>query len=265
MGDKIYVYTNKGEVVCDTTVLSATQQNLVDQPFELEGRACKYSTYTVTVNTSDINWNALYVNGDKSQSRYDLSDNDYNPKNKVFVDNMSQNSSGGIFDNVLVRNTRSRGFLIKNDGAVIKNCTFQNIAQTAVKLSNELIWGESSVPRNTQILNCLFDHVGYDNKNYDVDYNAPIAIEIEQNGSGKNCNNIIIDGCKFINNEQRYAIHAQNAQGITISNCDFGNVTGGYSGYAISLENVKDVNIYGNEYNNNTPTTEKNVQNVTKD
>jgi hypothetical protein len=256
MGDKIYVYTNEGEIVCDTTVLSATQKNLSEQTCTVEGRQCTYSTYVVTVRTQDINWNALYSDGaGKTQSRYDLSDNDYNPTNKVFVDNMSQNSSGGIFDNVLVRNTRSRGFLIKNDGAVIKNCTFQNIAQTAVKLSNEIIWGESSVPRNTQILNCLFDHVGYDNKNYDVYYNAPIAVKIEVNGdefneNGMCCNNIIIDGCKFTNNEQKYAISIMNAQQVTVKDCTFDdNTAEKHDGVAVWIKNAMNIDISNNVYN----------------
>jgi hypothetical protein len=208
------------------------------------------------VKSSDINWDALYSDGaGKSQPRYNLSDNSYKMDNKVFVDNMSQNSAGGIFDNVLVRNTRSRGFLIKNDGAVIKNCTFQNIAQTAVKLSNEIIWGESSVPRNTQILNCLFDHVGYDNKNYDVYYNAPIAVKIEVNGdefneNGMCCNNIIIDGCKFTNNEQKYAISIMNAQQVTVKDCTFDdNTAEKHDGVAVWIKNAMNIDISNNVYN----------------
>ena len=265
IGQTVYIYNSEGVVLCDGPAISTSSQGKIET-CTVEGRECSYQLYTVTVAESSIkNWNALnHADG----TPYDLNDNHYLKNEKIMVDNLGQNCADFTFDNVLIQNVRSRGILVKTTGVTIKNCTFRNLAQTAVKLSNEVYWGESTVPRETRIIDCLFDNVGYDGKHYDHVYNAPISVYIELGGeffneNGMCCRDIIIDGCKFINNDQRYAIHVQNAQEITIRNCDFGNVTGGLSGYAISLDKAMNVSIYGNTYNNNTPIKATETKNVT--
>jgi hypothetical protein len=144
----------------------------------------------------------------------------------------------------------------------------RNLAQTALKLSNELFWGESTVPRKANIYGCLFDNVGYYGKYYSDDDCAPLSVYIELGGeffneNGMCCRDILVDRCKFVNNGHRTAIHVQNAQGITIRNCDFGSITSGFEGCAISLDKVMNVSVYDNIYHNNVPLKAKSVKNVT--
>jgi hypothetical protein len=205
-GQRVYVYTNEGEVVCDTEALTPTAGGDVLIGYELRGRDCAYRPHTVTVAADAINWNALYFDGAaKQKPRYDLSDFDYVMDNKVLVDNLSRNSTGFVFENVLIQNERARGILVKAVDAKIDHCTFRNIAGTGVKISNEVIWGESTVAKNTSITGCLFDHVGYDGRNYTATYNAPISVYNEIGGNAFNengllCSDIRIDKCKFTNN-----------------------------------------------------------------
>ena len=211
------------------------------------------------VDADSVNWDALYDKDGKP--RYDLSDNHYRSENKVFVDNLSQNSAGFVFDNVLIQYVRSRGVLIKTVDATVKHCTFRDIASTAIKLSSELTWGESTVPRDATIYKCLFDHVGYDTHDFDEKVNAAISIFNEIgadkfNENGMCCKNVTIDGCKFTNNEQKYAIHIQNAQNVTITNCTFDPLYDEISapgreqkGVAISLNKTMNINVENNTYN----------------
>jgi hypothetical protein len=252
VGETVYVYTNEGEIVCETAVKEVGSKSGAATTFQLYGRTCAYYTYSVKVDTDAINWSALY--NEDGTARYDLSDNDCSAKNKVLVDNLSHNSANAVFDNVLVRYVRSRGFLIKTTGVTIKHCTFRDIAGTAIKFSSELTWGESTVPKDALVYKCLFDHVGYDEHNYNNKVNAGISIHNEVGGdkfnaNGMNCKNIVIDGCKFTNNENRYAIHIQNAQGITIQNCTFDDNTSDYQGVAVTLSKTLNIKIENNTYN----------------
>jgi hypothetical protein len=260
-GQRVYIYTNEGEIVCDTAALTSASQTGTLQSCVVEGRNCAYQCYVVTVSSDAINWDALYLDGEgQTQPRYDLSDNHFDAKEKVYVDNLSQNSAGFVFDNVLFQRIRSRGILIKTVDAQIKYCTFRDIAATGVKLSSELTWGESTVPRDALIYKCLFDHVGYDRHDFDETVNAPISIYNEIgadkfNENGMCCKNVVIDGCKFVNNEQRYAIHIQNAQNVTIQNCDFGPINDKISqkgqeqkGVAISLNKTMNIKVENNTY-----------------
>ena len=116
VGDRVYVYTAAGQLVCDTEALSATVS--AGTAINVNTNVV-YEKYTVKVATEDVNFSAL--------TGYDLSDDDHVDANKVLVDNMSKASNGFIFDNVMVRNIRSRGLLIKASDAKIVNCSFYNI------------------------------------------------------------------------------------------------------------------------------------------
>jgi hypothetical protein len=169
------------------------------------------------------------------------------------------NSAGFTFDNVLIQRTRSRGILVKTVDATIKNCTFRDHGMTAVLLSVETTWGESTVPSNVLIQSCLFDNTGCI-QGYEANMTqAPIAIEGLGNLSGSvevskdtlPCRNVQIIGNKFINTNNNYCITMSAAQNITIR----GNVftaraedTAKSFGRAVYINGCMGITISGNHY-----------------
>lgn len=150
--------------------------------------------------------------------------------------------------------TSARGILVKAVDARIDHCTFRNIACTGVKISNEVIWGESTVAKNTSITGCLFDHVGYDRRDYQATYNAPISVYNEIGGEAFNekgmlCKDIRVDKCKFTNNENKYAIYVWNAKDISITNCVFDENASDEQGVAVCVNQAMNIKVEGNTYN----------------
>jgi hypothetical protein len=240
-GQRVYVYTSSGQLVCDTEALTDT----ID---EGTGIAQEYGTefklYSVKVKTDAVNFKAL--------EGYDLSKNtpEDGPGEKVMVDNMSRASNGFIFDNTVVRNIRSRGLLVKASEARIENCTLENIGMSCIAILYEIFWGESGVTENTVIRNNLFDHTGFfDN----VKYFAPISIH----GLGSSVDedyllykNIVLEGNVVKNRTTDYAVYVNSAKGIKIIGNDLGreNDLGNAYEHDIYIEGAMNVEISGNKY-----------------
>ncbi|MBE6646453.1 MAG: hypothetical protein E7611_02280 [Ruminococcaceae bacterium] len=213
-----------------------------------------YST-TITeikVKTEDVNFDAF--------EGYDLTDNEYLMDDKILLDNLSANSIGFTFDNVLIQNKTSRGILCKTHDVSIKNCTFRGFSSTGVLLSVETSWGESTVPRNVNITGCLFDDTG---RNFNTESNLTNAcIAIQGLGANKAtslevkdetlpCKDIQIIGNKFINTNNNYAISISAAQDIVILNNVFEarpEDTERRYGKAIYINGAMDLEIGGNTY-----------------
>ncbi len=200
----------------------------------------KTEIHKVTVLTRDINFNAM--NG------YDVTDNDLFMDQKIICDNVSLNSSGFTFDNVLMQNYFARGILMKTTDAIIKNCTIRNTGNAGVMMLVETNWGESTVARNITIEGCLFDNVGCGSGLASTLISNPIAI----NGLGVPsidlgpvaednlpCKNIKIIGNKFINTNQYYIITVQAAKDVVISNNIFEGMTSEDSESGERVENTR--------------------------
>ncbi len=247
-GDRVLIYTGTGVTFCDTKALTS-EVAVEDYDFIIspEGKTPRHYYDTVkkfTVATDALNMAAI--------EGFDLSDNHYDMKNKVLVDNLSRNSAGFKFDNVLVRNTRSRGILVKTVGATIENCTFQNLGHTGVLLSVEFVWGESSVSQDVSVTNCLFDNVGFINKGFANKTLAPVAIKgLSSTVSEESLlyKNILIEGNKFINNKNNYAVTVNSAQNVKIRNNVFEESVGESEGHprmVIDVETAMNVEISDN-------------------
>ena len=249
-GDRVLIYTGTGITFCDTRALSDAE---IVEDYEFDITPPDYPTRhyfdTVkkfTVATSDLNMDAI--------EGFDLSDNHYDVKNKVLVDNLSRNSAGFKFDNVMVRNTRSRGILVKTVDADVQNCTFQNLGHTGVLLSVEFVWGESSVSQNVNISKCLFDNVGFINRNFSNKTISPVAIKgLSSTVAEKSLlyKNIIIDGNKFINNQNDHTVTVNSAQNVRISNNVFDEPLKNRDGHpkkVIDVETSMNVEISNNTY-----------------
>lgn len=272
-GDKIFVYASNGKILCDTVALTAAERvgdqkyHMMTVNYTLDGKPVElvYSCYlySVKVRSDSIEW-VIDEDGNETDQAvalegYNLNDNSYKMDHKVLVDNISLNSAGFTFDNVLVQNTRSRGILVKTRDATVKHCTFRDLAMTGVLLSVETSWGESSVPQNVLVEGCLFDGTGSSFGSEATMKYAPIAIEglgelssqITVSESTVPCKNITIIGNKFTNNTNNYCITASAAQGITIRDNVFDPREGDTAkkfGKAIYINGCLNIDISGNTY-----------------
>ncbi|MBE6646458.1 MAG: hypothetical protein E7611_02305 [Ruminococcaceae bacterium] len=215
-GDRVFMYNSNGQRVCDTPALSDAhliEESVVSVSDDKMTRDVKIKLYEMAVATEALNLACL--------DGYDLNDDHYRMDNKVLVDNLSRNSVGYIYDNVTIKNTRSRGILFKTMNVTAQNCTFKNLAHTGCLLSVEYVWGESTVGCDAAIKNCIFDNVGYIN-NYD--YYLPLS-PISIVGFSKTVSedtllykNILIEGNRFKNNTHDYQINVNSAENVRIIN-----------------------------------------------
>ena len=211
IGERVYVYTSAGQLVCDTEALTPSVQG----PSGINQITnATYNTFTVDVATEDVNFAAL--------AGYDLSDDNCVDTHKVLVDNMSKASNGFIFDNTVVRNIRSRGLLIKASEGKIINCTFENVGMSCVAVLYEIYWGESGVSENLEIARNYINHSGYFQ---DQDIYSPIAIQ----GLGSRVDedyllykNINITDNVIRNRTTQYAVYVNSARDVNILRNDFG-------------------------------------------
>ncbi len=249
MGDHIFIYASNGKTVCDTHTLSPTKEigavefNITEPPHTKDYVA---KIYEVTVPTSDVNFSAI--------EGYDLSDNHYNPENKAFVDNLDRNSANYTFDNVKMQNARSRCALLKTSGVTIKNCTFRNMLHTGILFSAEPDWGESSVPKDTLIEKCIFDHTGYRNHDFKTRRWSPITVmgmSGDVNDESLVYKNITIRGNRFVNTTHETFAYINAAQKIIIEGNSFERVDGQeFDDNALVLEadTVMDIILRDNHY-----------------
>ncbi len=221
-----------------------------------DGSGAHLIKYTTYIQEVEVDASLLDVSAFEG---YDFTDNDYHMGQKILFDNLSMNSAGFVFDNVLIQNTRSRGILVKTVDATIKNCTFRDHGMTAVLLSVETTWGESTVPQNILIQSCLFDNTGcLEGKEANMTQ-APIAIQglgnlsnsVELTKETLPCKNVQIIGNKFINTNNNYCITMSAAQNITIRDNVFTarpEDTARKFGRAIYINGCMGINISGNHY-----------------
>ncbi len=260
-GDEIFIYGNNGKIFCDTTTVSdQTVYNskyvMLDEDYTAGGHTIHWTwtcpLYAVKVNTADINMSAL--------SGINYKKNGPEVENKVFVDNMSRNSEGFTFDNCMVRHNRGR-VLPKTRNVTIKNCSFVDTSYAGIVLSSEISWGESSIPSNITIQNCLFDGTS---KTFNMQTNtkyAAIAVEgLGATGSTATVSkdtlpamNINIIGNVFRNVRNNYFITVSAAQGVTIKDNTFetGSVTSEnmkVNTKAILINGCMNVDISGNNF-----------------
>ncbi len=201
--------------------------------------------YAVKIKAEKVNMDAL--------EGYDLVSNDYHSSTQVFFHNVSKNCASFTFDNTVIQSHRSRGLLIKAPNITVKNCTFRDLQRHALVLGCENVWGESSVPSNINIKNCLFDNVCDYPDQYDAVDN--VAINIHGLGELKNditlldnfaCNNINISHNKFINNKGKHLIYASGASNVNITENIFEEREG--DGKIIYINGCTDLTMQGNTY-----------------
>ena len=250
-GEKIYIYTAGGDLVCDSTVLGKIQSSGYAVTDLVGSVTYTLNIYEVKVDLDDCNFDVL--------AKYDLSNNHYNMDQKVLVDNISRNSTGGHYDNVLVQNIRSRGFLVKSNDITIEHCTFRNLAMTSVLMCIEPIWGESTVARNVIVRNTLFDTTGFRSDSFDKDpLLAPIAIQTlntygNHSADALRAENIVIEGNEFRNYGHSYGIYVNGAKDVHILNNVFDPRDSADANQKfVNIVTAADIEISGNQYKNSS-------------
>ena len=256
-GDRVFIYTSNGQLVCDSPALSPTVSYPSIKSTHPDFPDREITRYAVTVSADAINKNAL--------KEFDLTDDSHLPTQKVLIDNMSLSSNGFHFENTVIRDVRSNGMRIKASNGVVKNCTFRNFPATAMAIIYELRWGESGISENIKIENNIIDNTGFSNiapslDDLTVDYcKCPITIMGLGDGSLDPdyllYKNILISGNKFINrclDNYNYAIYARAVCGLTLKNNDFGT-SADENGVdkvcnALYLSGAVDVEVSDNKY-----------------
>ena len=248
-GDRVYVYTSAGQLVCDSVALEAdVDYGTIPSTFDgIPPR--EVQRYAVKVKTEDVNQNAL--------AGFDLTDDNFRETHKVLVDNMSRSSNGFFFDNTMVQNVRSRGLLIKASDGRIQNCTFRNIAKVAVAVIYEIYWGESGVSEDVVIEKNLIDNTSFSPSGSSYKH-IPIAI-MGMGGKSVEADflpykRIDIIGNKFVNRNiswSPYAVYIQAACDVRLLNNDFGGFDGeNEDAYckALLLSGAVNIELSGNTY-----------------
>ena len=265
MGDKIFIYTHHGHIICDTVTVDKFSVAENDPAGAVDPKDTVYTdgsktcyvyptVFKVKVATKDINWSEIIDS--EGNIRYAVNDNSYTPENIVYVDNITQSAGGYTVDNMVVRDSHSRGFLIKSRDIEIKHCTFNRVSLSGILMRPEMHWGESSFATNVSIEQCLFDSVGFIHNGINDREQACIRIQGTSDIASEQTlpiRNISITGCKFTNNEQRYAILLNSAQSVCIKNNVFDKTVktqlADMDGTAVFIDTCMNVEISGNKYN----------------
>ena len=224
--------------------------------------------YAVKVSMSKVNPDAL--------AGYSLIDDNPAPTHKVLVENLSRSSANALFDNCLIQNGHTNGLRLKAPGGVIKNCTFRNIAKTAVSLVYDIWWGESGVPQDITIANNIIDRTGYAPNAIAIDdekFNGSIVYKYTPicimglGGKSLEADNLLFSDIRILNNKfvnrvldhYNYAIYARAASNLTIKGNDFGTAEDedGLFKYAgvLYLNGAANVDLSGNTYSPWIPAT----------
>lgn len=200
-GDTLALYTSAGKLLCETPVLRDSVDNGND-------------TYTLYIDPAALSPEDI--------EGFDLSNTCVSAL-QILVDNRSRNCNGMVYDNILVTNIRSRGFLIKNSDVVVKNCSFINIGMGAIAINMELEWSESGVTENVTIKDNYFENTGYYTN---LVYYSPITVysfAAQSDPSYLVYRDMLIEGNVIRDRATTHAIFLCGVQNAIVRNNDFGN------------------------------------------
>lgn len=256
-GDRVFVFTAGGQLVCDAPALSDAEDHAPIAASNCEGVTPKeIKRFAVKVAADAVNYAAL--------EGYDLTSDFYEPDGKVLVDNMSRASYGFRMENTLVHNCHTNGIRAKASGGVITNCTFRNVAKTAVAMIFEIWWGESGVAEDVTFASNLVDNTGFAPDAPPLDYPyanyryCPVTI-MGLGGKSMDADHLLykrirVENNKFVNRNLKHyncAIFARAACGLSVKGNNFGslpNETDEKFCGVLYLNATVDVELSGNTY-----------------
>ena len=237
-GDRVYVYTSVGKLICDTPALSASREA---EPYK---NSFGKDIFIYEVEVAKDAFDAAACDA------YDM-ESDVAGAPKILIDNMSRASNGFVFDNMLIRYVRSRGLLIKASNGIARNCSFYKCGKGCMSILFEIQWGESGVSEHLDIRNNYFEGTGYiDN----LPAYSPIAVE----GLGTQASDeyllyhdLVFEGNVVRNRGGTYAVYLNSARQVKLLNNDFGTRAGETEDNpqpSVYINCAKDVELSGNTY-----------------
>ena len=237
-GERVYIYTSVGKLICDTPALTASREAT---PYK-NGYDKDIFIYEVEVAKDAFDAAAC--------DSYEM-ESDVAGAPKILIDNMSRASNGFVFDNMLIRYVRSRGLLIKASNGIARNCSFYKCGKGCMSILFEIQWGESGVSEHLDIRNNYFEGTGYiDN----LPAYSPIAVE----GLGTRASDeyllyhdIVFEGNVMRNRGGTYAVYLNSARQVKLLNNDFGTRAGETAENpqpSVYINCAKDVELSGNTY-----------------
>lgn len=140
----------------------------------------------------------------------------------AFIENVSANGAGFLFENTLIRGNRSRGLVIKSTNGTVTRCTIDSSGMTGLLLKPEISdnWGECGFTENVVLSRNRIVNTGY----FDPGSDAQSAIAVRTDLAAP---------------DESYFSH----RNITIE----GNLIEGYhGGYAVCLRGVAGASVTGN-------------------
>ena len=245
-GDRVYIYTSSGKLVCDTAALCDYRE--AGTYTNTYGAVTR--TFEVEVKAEDIDLSTC--------AEYDL-ESDVPTVPKILVDNMSQASNGFIFDNMLIRNVRSRGLLIKASDGLIRNCSFYKIGGGAIALRYEIQWGESGVSENVKIERNYCEETGYFDLGSRSSPLTVLGLGSEPKDEYLLYRNIEFSSNKIVGRGSDHAMYLNSAKGVRVIGNDFGmkkDETEESATHPVLIKCVKDVEFSGNIYSSLTADNE---------
>ncbi len=139
----------------------------------------------------------------------------------IFLENVSANGAGFLFENTLVRGNRSRGLVIKSTGGLITHCTIDATGMTGIMLKPEISdnWGECGFTENVVISYNNVIGTGF----FDPGSDAQSAIAVRTDlaaldESYFSHRNITIIGNKIDGYFGAYAVCLRGVSGVTVTN-----------------------------------------------
>jgi hypothetical protein len=176
---------------------------------------------------------------------------------QLLIENASANGEGFLYDNCLVQNNRSRGFLIKAPGGKITNCTLKDNGLSASLVSPELSanWRECGFVWDFELSGNRFVDGGFFTG---AELHSPVNISGDsfpmEDAAYYNHRNISVTGNMFEGRYTQYCINANSVDGLTIKDNVFGPVNKKSSQNAdntqpvLHIQGARAVEISGNTY-----------------
>jgi hypothetical protein len=157
---------------------------------------------------------------------------------KIYLTNRSSESF--VFRNNTFKNGRRYGILLQSSFGQIKDCTFDNLSSSGIKMENGVDWGEGLVANNIAITDNTFINCGFDSSYLNDPDAAAISASVSKLKmpceSTKWCG---VETSKW-----------QGIENIIITNNKFQ-----YNKSAINLQNVNNALILTNEYKDDSTVT----------
>ncbi len=169
----------------------------------------------------------------------------------AFIENVSANGAGFLFENTLIRGNRSRGLVIKSTNGTVTRCTIDSSGMTGLLLKPEISdnWGECGFTENV-VLSCnRIVNTGY----FDPGSDAQSAIAVRTDLAAPDESyfshrNITVEGNLIEGYHGGYAVCLRGVAGASVTGNVIGQRGAAVSGPPLYLSGCDSVRVEGNSF-----------------